>query len=93
MAKNTTLGIIAEIYLNLYCSTHCLKRPLTPEQVKDAGIAFLDDVAAAEIQLMLDQERESDAIRERATDETEFSICHMKTLVDQFVKGYFSNFE
>lgn len=93
MTRQTSLGLVAEIYLSLYCSTHGLKRPLTPEQVKDAGIAFLDDVAAAEIQLMLDHERESEEPHSQEPDKPEFGICHMKTLVDQFVEGYFSNFE
>lgn len=93
MTKQTSLGLIAEIYLSHYCSTHGLKRPLTPEQVKDAGIAFLDDVAAAEIQLMLDHERESEEPHSREPDELEFGNCQLKTLLEQFVEGYFSNFE
>ena len=41
-------GNIAEIYLDLYSIEYGIERPLSPEQVKDAGVLFLDLLAAHE---------------------------------------------
>jgi hypothetical protein len=53
----TILTNVAGIYLDLYCIAHDLQRPLTPEQVKDAGVLFHDTFATLETARLIARER------------------------------------
>lgn len=61
MKDMTTLRHIAGLYLDIYSTPRDLERPLTPEQVKDAGVFFLDLLAAHEAEALIAQEREAQA--------------------------------
>lgn len=52
-----TLRHIAGLYLDIYSTPRDLERPLTPEQVKDAGVFFLDLLAAHEAEALIEKER------------------------------------
>ena len=57
MKDMNTLRHIAGLYLDIYSSPRDLERPLTPEQVKDAGLFFLDLLAAHEAEALIEKER------------------------------------
>jgi len=75
--NRTTLRHIAAVYLDTYASPRDLARPLSPEQVKDAGVLLLDLLAAHEAELLLEQEREAQAVVTKAPD--------YRDLVGQFI--------
>ena len=52
-----TLRHIAGLYLDLYSTPRDLERPLTPEQVREAGQLFLDLLAAHEAEALIEKER------------------------------------
>jgi hypothetical protein len=52
-----TLRHIAGLYLDLYSTPRDLQRPLTPEQVREAGVLFLDLLAAHEAEALIEKER------------------------------------
>lgn len=56
--SNLTLRHIAGLYLDIYSAPRDLDRPLTPEQVKDAGVFFLDLLAAHEAEALIEKERQ-----------------------------------
>ena len=58
MKDMTTLRHIAGLYLDIYSSPRDLERPLTPEQVKDAGVLFIDLLAAHEAEALIALERQ-----------------------------------
>ena len=58
MKDMNTLRHIAGLYLDIYSSPRDLERPLTPEQVKDAGLFFLDLLAAHEAEALIEKERQ-----------------------------------
>ena len=58
MKDMTTLKHIAGLYLDIYSTPRDLTRPLTPEQVKDAGVFFLDLLAAHEAEMLIALERQ-----------------------------------
>ena len=45
--------------MDLYSQPRDLGRPLTPEQVKDAGVLFLDLITAHEAELLIEMERQN----------------------------------
>lgn len=45
--------------MDLYSQPRDLGRPLTPEQVKDAGVLLLDLISAHEAELLIEQERQN----------------------------------
>ncbi len=53
-----TLRHIAGLYLDLYSTPRDLDRPLTPEQVREAGQFFLDLLAAHEAEALIEKERQ-----------------------------------
>ena len=53
----TILTNMADIYLDLYCIAHDVQRPLTPEQVKDAGALLHDTFATLETTRLIARER------------------------------------
>ena len=55
-------GNIAEIYLDLYSIEYGIERPLSPEQVKDAGVLFLDLLAAQEAARLIADARRGGAL-------------------------------
>ena len=67
MKDTNTLRHIAGLYLDIYSAPRDLDRPLTPEQVKDAGVFFLDLLAAHEAEALIEKEREAASRRSRAT--------------------------
>jgi hypothetical protein len=52
-----TLRHIAGLYLDLYSTPRDLERPLTPEQVREAGQFFLDLLAAHEAEALIEKAR------------------------------------
>ena len=52
-----TLRHIAGLYLDIYSSPRDLERPLTPEQVREAGQFFLDLLAAHEAEALSEMEK------------------------------------
>lgn len=80
MKDMTTLRHIAGLYLDMYCTPRDLDRPLTPEQVKDAGVFFLDLLAAHEAEALIEQER---AARTQRIAEPDY-----RDLVDQFIEKF-----
>ncbi len=52
-----TLKHIAGLYLDLYSTPRDLERPLTPEQVREAGQFFLDLLAAHEAEALIEMEK------------------------------------
>jgi len=75
-----TLRHIAGLYLDIYSAPRDLDRPLTPEQVKDAGVFFLDLLAAHEAEYLIEQEREAQA---KLVPEPDF-----RNLADQFIAKF-----
>jgi hypothetical protein len=53
----TILTNMSDIYLDLYCIAHDVQRPLTPEQVKDAGALLHDTFATLETARLIARER------------------------------------
>ncbi len=80
MKDMTTLRHIAGLYLDIYSTPRDLERPLTPEQVKDAGVFFLDLLAAHEAEALIAQEREA---RARVIEEPDY-----RDLVNQFIEKF-----
>ena len=76
MRNTATLLRIAGLYLDIYCGPRDLTRPLTPEQVKDAGRTFTDLLAAHEADLLIAMEKE----QRSALPEPDY-----RELVDQFI--------
>ena len=76
MKDTTTLLHIAGLYLDLYSKPRDITRPLTPEQVKDAGVYFLDLLAAHEADLLIAMEK----AQRSALPEPDY-----RELVDQFI--------
>ena len=56
MKNMTTLRHIAGLYLEVYSQNRNLERPLSPEQVKDASVAFLDLLCAYEAECLIEHE-------------------------------------
>lgn len=56
MKDMTTLRHIAGLYLEVYSQNRNLERPLSPEQVKDASVAFLDLLCAYEAERLIKHE-------------------------------------
>lgn len=79
----TTLRHIAAVYLDTYANPRDLARPLTPEQVKDAGVLFLDLLAANEIDELLAREREAQPDLEPEPDFRQLAY----QFIDKFRKG------
>ena len=79
MKDTTTLLHIAGLYLDLYSKPRDITRPLTPEQVKDAGRYFVDLLAAHEADLLLAMERA------QCSTLPEPDYCD---LVDQFIDRF-----
>ena len=80
MKDMNTLRHIAGLYLDIYSSPRDLERPLTPEQVKDAGVFFLDLLAAHEAEALIAQEREA---RGKPVAELDY-----RDLVNQFIEKF-----
>jgi hypothetical protein len=57
MEHMTTPKLMARQYLDHYSAEQNLARPLTPEQVKEAGVIFLDLLAEREMHYLIEQER------------------------------------
>ncbi|MBL8564341.1 MAG: hypothetical protein JNM89_01335 [Hyphomicrobiaceae bacterium] len=76
----TTLRHIAGLYLDIYSTPRDLERPLTPEQVKDAGVFFLDLLAAHEAEALIEQERDARATLVAEPD--------YRDLVNQFIEKF-----
>ena len=57
MTLRQIFGSIAELYLELYSHEYGIDRPLNPERVKDAGVLFLDLLAAQEAARLIADER------------------------------------
>ena len=79
MTNTATLLHIAGLYLDLYSRPRDLTRPLTPEQVRDAGRYFLDLLTVHEADLAMAMER---AQRSTLTEP------NYRELVDQFVDRF-----
>lgn len=75
-----TLRHIAGLYLDLYTQPRDLSRPLTPEQVKDAGVLFLDLITAHEAELLIEQQRQAEAETSSQPD--------YRDLVSQFIEKF-----
>ena len=80
MKDMTTLRHIAGLYLDIYSTPRDLERPLTPEQVKDAGIFFLDLLAAHEAEALIEQER-AEQVKNAAEPD-------YRDLVNQFIEKF-----
>jgi hypothetical protein len=79
----TILTNMADIYLDLYCIAHDLQRPLTPEQVQDAGALFHDTFATLETTRLIARERW------QATQVRHIGFEHrMRKHVQDFVESY-----
>ena len=79
MRNTATLLHIAGLYLDIYSGPRDLTRPLTPEQVKDAGRYFTDLLAAHEADLLITMEK-----AQRSTlPEPDY-----RELVDQFIDRF-----
>ena len=59
MSHAQSLKHIAALFLDLYSTPRDLVRPLTPEQVKDAGRLFLDLITTNEAELLIERERQA----------------------------------
>lgn len=80
MKNMHTLRHIAGLYLDVYSQPRDLSRPLTPEQVKDAGVLFLDLITAHEAELLIEQQRQAQA---EGPSHPEY-----RDLVDQFIEKF-----
>jgi hypothetical protein len=80
MKNTTTLKHIAGLYLDIYSAPRDLERPLTPEQVKDAGVFFLDLLAVHEAEALIAQERNAQTPLLPAPD--------YRDLVSQFIEKF-----
>jgi hypothetical protein len=79
----TILTNMADIYLDLYCIAHDLQRPLTPEQVKDAGALSHDTFASLETVRLIARERwQATQVSHNGFED------RMRRHVHQFVESY-----
>jgi hypothetical protein len=58
MKHAISLKHIAGLYLDLYSTPRDLERPLTPEQVREAGQFFLDLLAVHEAEALIEKARQ-----------------------------------
>ena len=79
MHDTTTLLHIAALYLDIYGKSRDLTRPLTHQQIKDAGVCFLDLLSAHEADLLITIEK----ARRSALPEPDY-----RDLVDQFIDRF-----
>jgi hypothetical protein len=61
MKHAISLKHIAGLYLDLYSTPRDLERPLTPEQVQEAGRLFLDLITTYEADALIERERQRQA--------------------------------
>ena len=80
MKDMTTLRHIAGLYLDIYSAPRDLERPLPPDQVRDAGVFFLDLIAAHEAEALIEQERAAQAKNAAEPD--------YRDLVNQFIEKF-----
>ena len=66
MKNMTTLKHIAGLYLDIYSTPRDLTRPLTPEQVREAGAFFLDLLATHEAEHLIELERQQKSASQAA---------------------------
>lgn len=70
MKDMTTLRHIAGLYLEVYSQNRNLERPLSPEQVKDASVAFLDLLCAYEAERLIEHEHKYATTQHQAANLT-----------------------
>lgn len=70
MKDMTMLRHIAGLYLEVYSQNRNLERPLSPEQVKDASVAFLDLLCAYEAERLIEQEHKYATTQHQAANLT-----------------------
>lgn len=85
MKNMTTLRHIAGLYLDIYSAPRDLTRPLTPEQVKEAGVLFLDLLVTHEVELLIAEQRKAQEQKQAGQPASDLTL---KQIACDFVDAY-----